>query len=336
MNTGHRAVSGDPRHILAIIVTRIGDSLLCTPALRAISERWPDARITVLAHAKRRDVLENLPFVDEVLSMSWHTGVLARCLPGGRYDLAFVFSDDAKLIRIGLGLAKKVIAFAGSLPIRHSRLQLVTQPPAIPAVLARLSLVESVGAVTQDHRLVYQLTAEEQAWAAAWRATHSSPLVALQLHSFPTKAHRDWPLRHFVRLIELIREAYPAATFVITGDAVARSSAQALGECFGACVLCVAGDLSLRQTAALLSTVDLYVGVDTGPTHLAGALGVPMVGLYHAAYPGCNLAPLQHPRCRFIEHPATGTAQAAEADMADISPEQVWAAAHQLLSIKFQ
>lgn len=77
--------------------------------------------------------------------------------------------------------------------------------------------------------------------------------------------------------------------------------------------------------------MDLYVGVDTGPTHIAGALGIPMVALYHPAYPGRNLAPLQNPRCRVIEHPRTGSDSSADVNMADIPAEQVWQAASELL-----
>ena len=56
----------------------------------------------------------------------------------------------------------------------------------------------------------------------------------------------------------------------------------------------------------LIGELDLYVGVDTGPTHIAGALDVPMIGIYHHLYPGRNLAPLNRPRCRVLEQPSAG------------------------------
>jgi len=48
-----------PKSILVINVTRIGDTLLAVPALRALATAWPDARLTVLGHPKRVAVLEN-------------------------------------------------------------------------------------------------------------------------------------------------------------------------------------------------------------------------------------------------------------------------------------
>ena len=51
-----------------------------------------------------------------------------------------------------------------------------------------------------------------------------------------------------------------------------------------------------RRDAALINELDLYVGVDTGPTHIAGALRRPMVSMYHGYSPSHLLAPLEHPR----------------------------------------
>lgn len=324
-----------PRRILCLVVSRIGDTLLCTPALRALKERWPAAELTVIAHARRSEVLEHLPFIDHLQTLS----VLTYCRASlafinHPYDLAFVFGDDRDLTKLALRLAKQVYAFNGPRQTPQARLTLVNQPPQIPAVQARLSLLTPLGISTNELRLAYVLTDAEMREATAWRAKQGKPLVALQLHSFPTKAHRDWPLAHFARLIELLRIVYPGGCFVMTGDANARKSAETLAARFGDCIVNVAGELNLRETAAVLANCDLYVGVDTGPTHLAGAVGIPLVALYHAAYPGRNLAPQQHTCCRMIEHPATGSDASLDADMADISPEQVWAAASELLAQK--
>ena len=81
-----------------------------------------------------------------------------------------------------------------------------------------------------------------------------------------------------------------------------------------------------------MAELDLYIGVDTGPTHSAGALGIPMVALYHCAYPGRNLAPLQHPACAVIEHPLTGRSVDTAASMADIPVALVVQAAMELLA----
>ncbi len=87
----------------------------------------------------------------------------------------------------------------------------------------------------------------------------------------------------------------------------------------------------MRQNAAIMDKLNLYVGVDTGTTHLAGALGIPMVALYHSFHPGRFLAPQQHPKLAIIEHPV-GYKQATRQDtMSAILVDQVWHSVQHLL-----
>jgi len=68
---------------------------------------------------------------------------------------------------------------------------------------------------------------------------------------------------------------------------------------------------------------DLYVGVDTGPTHLMGALHRPMVALYHGYSPSRVLKPLDHPCLTVVDHPLADSFTET-ASMADISVDHVW------------
>jgi len=92
----------------------------------------------------------------------------------------------------------------------------------------------------------------------------------------------------------------------VLGDREAKTGGEALSERIPGKVRVAAGTLSLRESAAIITELDLYIGVDTGPTHIAGALEVPMIGIYHHAYPGRYLAPLDRPSCRVLEQPAVG------------------------------
>lgn len=94
----------------------------------------------------------------------------------------------------------------------------------------------------------------------------------------------------------------------------------------GVCAHSFAGRLSLRESVALMACADLYVGVDTGPTHLFGALGKPMVAMYHPSLRSALYKPLQAPALQAIDHPAAHPQAAATIPMAEISVETVWAA----------
>lgn len=324
--------------VLVIIVARIGDTLLATPALRALKAAIPQGRLTVLAHPKRLEVLQHLSFID-VLEGITKTSAPARGWIGkNRYDVALVYGHDAALVRYALRVSDGVIAFRQRDAALNRRLAHLVAEPSEPqhAVLHRLSLLAPLGLVAAgDLRLAYCVTGEERTWARQWLAAQvppGRPLIGLQMASFPTKAHRDWPVSSFQELMARIAATRGEARFLLLGDAAAAvKAAPLLAACSQQAAL-AAGRLSLRQSAALMAELDLYIGVDTGPTHIAGALGMPMVALYHCAYPGRNLAPLQHPACAVIEHPLTGKSAATTASMADIPVAAVWQAAMDLLA----
>jgi heptosyltransferase-3 len=72
-----------------------------------------------------------------------------------------------------------------------------------------------------------------------------------------------------------------------------------------------------------MNELNLYVGVDTGPTHIMGALEAPMVPLYHCHSPSRLLAPLERPKCFVVDHPrAAGCSE--DTPMAEIEVETVW------------
>jgi heptosyltransferase III len=90
-----------------------------------------------------------------------------------------------------------------------------------------------------------------------------------------------------------------------------------------------AGTLTLRETVAVMKEIDLYIGVDTGPTHLYGALKKPMVAMYHSTLPSALYAPLQHPALYVVDHPMAGSVPVGAGGdagaMADIGVDVVWA-----------
>lgn len=333
--------------VLVITVARIGDTLLATPLLRALKQATPRGRLEVMTHPKRQDVLRHLPFIDRLSAISKGTAWLRGLLEGKRFDWAFVFGHDLPLLKYALRVSDKVVTFrTADHSINDQLHDAVDEPDPTPhAVPHRLLLLRSTGVQATDLRLAWQVTDAERDAARAWLRKHvpgtasntaAHPVIGLQLASFHTKSHRDWPVERFIELAEKIVARWPDVRFLLLGDAQSLPSAQRFRDALPERSIIAAGTLALRASAALMAQLDLYVGVDTGPTHIAGALGIPMVALYHPAYPGRNLAPLQNPRCRIIEHPRTGrdahiNASMDEASMADIPAEQVWQATSALL-----
>ena len=321
--------------VLVIIVARIGDTLLVTPTLRALKAHFPTGHLGVLAHPGRREMLQGLPFIDELRGMTPKSAWWRGRVGAQRWDLALVYGHDAPLIRYATRVAERVVAFDQHDETLNGLLwKAVPAPKSMHAVPERLLLAGALGIETQDHRLAYAPSEQEIGAARHWLAANADaahPLVAFQVASFATKSYRDWPLAHFTELGRRILARHPQARILVLGDAQSRGHAQTLARELGSRVIPAAGLFGMRPTAALMGQLDLYVGVDTGPTHVAGALQVPMVALYHCRHRSRHLAPLQHPRLRALDHPAADTECGATSPMSDITVDQVWEAVASLL-----
>lgn len=292
--------------VCAVIVARIGDTLLATPSLRAL--RAASGHLSTLVHPQREVLLRHLDFIDELGTISKRTAWLRGHFPAPSFDVAFCWGRDPQLLRYCLRVARQSVAFdyPEFSAISAASLVRVTVPPdkSMHAVRERLLLTEAAGVRCKDLRLAYCVTGSERDAARTWLAMHAGtarPIVGVQPFSFHTKAHRDWPIERFAELVRQLGVQHPSAHFVILGDEAAARHADAVENALPGRVSIAAGRLALRDSAALMQCLDLYIGVDTGPTHIAGALQVPMIGLYHSQYPGRNLQPLDHPCCTVLE-----------------------------------
>lgn len=330
-------MAAKPPSFLIINVSRIGDTLLVTPAIRAVARAIPGAAITFLGHPKRCEVVRHLPYVSAVKEITKNRAWLLGWR-GPRYDFALVYGFDLPLVKYALRVAERVVAFRQKHAAINQQLYRAVEPPAFQSLhSARVSLLltAALDIAPDGHALAYEVSGEERAWAQTFLRgqipSGKHPLVGLQVASFPTKAYRDWPVLHFAALCEKILSAYPQAHFLLLGGKEESAKIRELEQQLSNHVTVVAGKLSLRQTAALMQQLNLYVGVDTGPTHLAGAIGVPMVALYHCHSPGRLLAPLERGNLQVVEHPALDAGGTLESAMAEIPVERVWQAVQTLL-----
>jgi heptosyltransferase-3 len=328
--------------ILVINVARIGDTLLITPVLRAIKAACPEGRLGCLAHPKRATVLAGLEWLDFLGTITPKTARWCGWFGGKQWDYAIVYGQDAPLIRYAARVAKRIIAFEQEKEeinrILWRAVPLPQNRESVHVVRERMLLCAVLGIETTDDRLAYAPSLEELGKAQAWIRRNlppgASPLVGFQIASFPTKSYRDWPMESFAQLGTRILTDYPATHVLILGGDECRHKAQWLETQLSGRATSVAGHLDLRSTAALMRHLDLYVGVDTGPTHLAAALKIPMVVLYHCFHRARRLAPLGHDRLRAIDHPRPDAECSRVVPMSEIGVDTVWEAVADLLQAR--
>lgn len=320
----------DCKRILVINVTRIGDTLMTTPLLRALATAWPGAEITFAGHRKRIEVMQNIAFIQHVRAISKRVAPFLGRFGGQSFDLAIVFGNDVSLIEYAFRVSRRVVADRQTAAAINDRLFAIANDddfPILHAMMLTLRAIRPLGLNPAGFHLSYVVTPAENDWAQRTLngvSCQGRPRFGLQLASFPTKSHRDWPVGHFVELCLRIRQDYPDAHFLIFGGPSDVKRAAEVADRLQHNVTIFAGRLTLRQTGALMNNLDLYIGVDTGPTHIMGALHRPLVALYHPTAPVRALCPFEHPCFYGVDHSLADKGATFDTPMAEISVEQVW------------
>lgn len=323
-------MASDAPSFLVINVSRIGDTLLATPAIRAVAAAYPGASITVLAHPNRVEVIRALPFVSTVGTITKRSAPWRGRFGRPRYDYALVYGFDEPLVAYALRVAGKVVAFRQKDPRLNKQLQHAVDVPVFQSehsARQQLRLPAALGIAPSGLRVAYEVTPHESRAARQRLASdipaETTPLIGLQVASFPTKSYRDWPVENFASLAVKILERWPQAHFLIYGGNEETTRVRWLKQQLGARATLYAGKLTLRETGAIMSLTDLYLGVDTGPTHIMSAFDIPLVGLYHCLSSSRLTGPLEHPQLYAIDHPQLGHECTEVTPMADITVESV-------------
>lgn len=326
----------NPDNILIIAIARFGDTLLITPTIHALKQRWPNARIHVLAHKRSACILNGNPDLYSIKIFSKKRARWSGWLPNKPYDLAFVYGNESELVSYARRQSHHTFAFA-NISKKQTDITWVARPTApMVAQKERALLINPLEIYPSCWQLRYTISDEEKVFAQQFLISNSlinKKIIGFQLQSFPAKAYRDWPVENFLQLAKQIITDDEQVYFLLLGGEESKPLARDLAKKIGTerC-LAIAGCVTMRQNAAIMANLSLYVGVDTGPTHLAGALDIPMVALYHSYHPGCYLAPLQHSCCRVIQHPIPLASASREDTMSDISVENVWNAVSDILN----
>ncbi len=325
-------------NILVVRAGALGDTLMATPVVRALGERYPDASIDVLCSNAAKALLEFHPRVDRLFSLKWRNLPYAISLEKRRlrkqlrardYDMAVLLERAPRY--------RELLDKAGIREIRSFR-----ESPFDPKAHAIENNLRAAGVPgSTDMELVVSENDERK--AQAFLDGLGRPLVGLHVGYGPRGKKRDqsvrlkgWALENFIELGEKL--VADGASIVLTGSADDRPDVDKLAARVPARDL--AGQTSVRELAAIIQRLDLFVSVDSGPAHMAAAVGTPLVVLWGPAIleqvrPMSSTSPvrvLRHvvPCAPCYETPLMKTCQ-QNICMEGITPERVLSDARALL-----
>ncbi len=280
-----------PHRILVVVTRRIGDVLLTTPLIRALKRAWPAAAVDVLVFTGTAGVLSANPDVSHVLTIAerprWHEHLSLLTKIARRYDLSLsVVPSDRPTLYAWLASRHSVGLVAGQAKHRWKKWLLQQWMPFdnidTHTVLMHLALADVLAIAP-----CYEVTA---AWteADAREVARQLPFALGEsfavLHVYPRFNYKMWRPEAWIETAQWLQARSMRVVFTGGGDIAEYAYVDAIARAVPGAVN-VAGKLSLAQTACLLKHARTYVGPDTAATHMAAALGVPVIALYGPGNP---------------------------------------------------
>ena len=286
--------------IAVVRLSALGDATLMLPAIETLKRARPRAHITWIIGAAAYRLLEGYPGV-EFIVFDKSRGLrayfdLRRRLRGRRFDALlamqaswranFIYPLIAAPLKIGFDRTR---ARDGQWLFTNRRI-----------AFAREHLLDGflafVGALGITERVIswnLPLSQNDRAWAVAHLPRAAGPVLAVNPGA--SKAEREWPVARWIEAIRAARERW-GVPVVLTGGPGARERAAGgkIMHAASAGVTNLIGASTPKQLAAVLEKCDCLVAPDTGPVHLAVAVGTPVVGLYAVAPPQLS-GPYLHP-----------------------------------------
>ena len=276
-----------PRRLLVVVTRRIGDVLLATPVMRSLRRKWPDAAIDALVFAGTEGVLVANPDLRSVITVAErptagaHLRLAARLFR--RYDLAIslVPSDRPTLYA---WLAGRTSAGLVVDTAKHRWKQwLLTRWVSYDnanthTVNLYVRALEPLGVEAVREVVAAWSPQDAERAAAALRNAGIAGRYAV-LHPSPRFAYKMWTKTGWRDTGHWLAEQ--GIRVVLTGgpDADEQSTVASIAQVLPGAVN-LAGRLTLAETAWVISRACLYIGPDTAVTHLAAALGTPVVALF--------------------------------------------------------
>ena len=293
--------------VVIVNLTRFGDLLQTSPTVAALHKRYPGTAVTMVAEKNFADVCEGIPGIDRIYRLDLDR-LGALLLKGGpallesyryveevlgelrreRFELALNFSSS-RMSAVFMGLLGVpdtrgwTMTENGMRVIRHPWARLFATM-CLHRRVATFNLVDYyraiAGADEPSGGLAYEVAPAAQTAADALLGeglrAGARPLVALQLGA--SRASRQWPSEAFIDLGRRLTQG--GCDILLVGGGAERLLARRVAAGIGGRVVNACGRTGIGELGGLLKRAAVLISGDTGPMHMAAAVGTPVVALF--------------------------------------------------------
>jgi heptosyltransferase-2 len=265
------------QNILLFSFSLIGDTVLSTAVLSPLQKHFPDARISILVGPGASGTLQGDDRLSEIIIYDrrcLHAGIrgkfrLLRELRDRKFDLVVDLRDSfwarfAGGVHWGMPLSRRF----------------TTQYRESHAVDRYLGILRAHGVESRDATPDLNITSEEKQAADIFLSRNDidDMDMIVGIHPGGNWPYKLWPPERFAALGDLINRNYGAKTLIFAGPDE-KSLQRQVVEMMESSPIPVEG-VGLREVAALIGQCHLYIGNDTGPMHIAAAMGTPVVAIF--------------------------------------------------------
>ncbi|MEK6705804.1 MAG: glycosyltransferase family 9 protein [Bdellovibrionota bacterium] len=286
-----------PNKILALKLRSLGDTVVMSAPLLELRKAFPHAEIHVCVSNVWAEILENHPAIDRLWKLRPTTADLirmARRLRKESFDVAINFhasSSSAILSRL-TGASSRAIHFHDlTKPNRFSTVKIDGKGTIKPITERDMDAVRALGIHISPGRLpVIYTTKQEDDWAEKYIASHNSARPVLGIGLAASRPAKSWPVERFAALAASWCKKTNGSVLALAGEDESdlmykflacseRHPKEYSGSISGNC------SFSLRELAAITKRLAVFVGNDSGPRHVAAAVGTPTITIFGPEHP---------------------------------------------------
>jgi ADP-heptose:LPS heptosyltransferase len=292
-------MTADPQNILVVHIAGLGQTVLALPALRALRQHLPEARITVAASTLGAEVIYLAHCADEILpvgrlrgaemlkpSSAYRSSKTLSEIKRGYYDLAIELNSNTEaglLMQLAqprerLNGRRNSLGHGLSIVIERVTRRLVNQPHLTHDAHAYLQKLEPLGVrpLEAEPRLTTDREADARLERLLDKYGVASGELLIGLHPGAGRKKPRWEFGHFVNLAARLYHNFNARLLVFAGRQE-RGLARRLVRELPAKSAIALESLKLPDLASALARLSLFIANHSGPAHLAAAAGAPVV-----------------------------------------------------------
>lgn len=274
--------------ILVIKLRAVGDVLLSTIVTKNLRLAFPSSRIEYLTEPPSVDLLKTNPFIDDVMvydrSRMSGLGLIQR-VRGKEFDLVIdLFGNPRTALitrlsgaRYRVGFRFRGRSYAYNIPV----------PPRggdVHNTQFNLDAIEAIGVDIQDRNIYFHVTPnDDEVVGAVLKSEGLAGKFIAGINAGGGWYTKRWVLERFARLADLLIEQYKASVILLWGPGQ-KSDVESIQSMMKHKAF-IPPETTLLQLGALLKRCSILISNDSGPMHIAAAVGTPVVGIYGPTNP---------------------------------------------------